>query len=144
MHSSRFSVSGLLKPPGQFLLLAHLTREKTEAPEVTHPDLETPLVVGKGLSPDVPPALAKPTALRCLPALETGPWHLGWVPSQGRSWSDLSLVVMRGSCCLSLGAAAAAEDILTVAVFSFSVSWVPSCCLDSSSSAHSPPLNTER
>ncbi|MXQ91708.1 hypothetical protein E5288_WYG004542 [Bos mutus] len=36
------------------------------------------------------------------------------------------------------------QDVKRGSRYPLAVSWVPSCCLDSSSSARSPPLNTER
>lgn len=68
--------------------------------------------------PDLPPALAQPTALCCLPSLEAEPWHLGWVTSPDRGGFGLSSPGEEGEPLPWLDAAA--SDILIalpVAVF---------------------------
>lgn len=96
-------MSVLPKPLSQLRPWPRHTGEETEAHEVKYPDLETPLVSDKRFDPDLPHALARPSALCCL---EAGPWHLPWVTSQGGGWTVLSPLVMRWSCCLRLDAAA--------------------------------------
>ena len=96
--------------------------------------------------PDLPRALAEPTAPCCLPSHEAaGPMHLHWVTSPGPGL-DCSLPSSDGAELLPSAGCCFLEHTHSPACccFSFSVSWVHSCCLDSSSSAPSPPRNSER
>lgn len=136
------SDTGLPRPPASFCGIPILQGRRLRLKEVKCPDLETLPVSGKvGFDPRS--ASCHSPARSCLLSCGALCIFTGSHPGPGLHCALPSGDETKTRLLLD----AAAWNILTspaCCCFSFSVSWVPSCCLDSSSSAHSPPLNTER